>query len=262
VADLAYALQSYYSLDNFGTVNKLRSNVQNCLWTVSSEHFKNAPTKEVMCIEKFDGPNGYDRIRGTRLIQSDSFFESGIQRVNFNQDKEMNGIIDVRTINKFIVAAMRSPSDNEELDLYISKDGMKWHEAVFPQGQKMVERSYTLLESNDHSLMVDVLSNSIALYGDLFKSNSNGTFFAKSLEYVNRNFEGFVDFERIQGLEGIMLANIQSSPSDILSGKEKKVQSRISFDDGATWSSLTKVKNQDGDDMKCDKVRRGMKSSL
>jgi hypothetical protein len=57
-------------------------------------------------------------------------------------------------------------------------------------------------------------------------------------------------------LEGIMLANIQSSPSDMLSGKEKKVQSRISFDDGATWASLTKVKNEDGNDMKCDNVSK------
>jgi hypothetical protein len=207
-----------------------------------------------MCIELFD--NGNNPMRSSRLIQSDSFFESGLQRINFSQDKDVNGIIDVRTINKFIVAAARSPTANEELDLYISKDGVNWHEAVFPKGQKMVERAYTLLESTDHSLMVDVLSNPIALYGDLFRSNSNGTFFAKSLEYVNRNFEGFVDFERIQGLEGIMMANVQSSPSDMLSGKDKKVQTRISFDDGSTWSPLKKVKDQDGKDMECNNVSK------
>lgn len=244
---------SFYTLDNFGSVQKLKANIGHCQWTVSSEHFKNAPTKDIMCIEKFDGANGHDTLRNTRLVQSDSFFESGVQRINFSQDKEITGIIDIRTINKFIVAAARNPDSNEELDLYISKDGVSWHEAVFPKGQKMIERSYTLLESNDHSLMVNVLADPIALHGDLYKSNSNGTFFAKSLENVNRNFEGFVDFERIQGLEGIILANIQASPSGMLSGKDKDIQSRISFDDGKSWNALTKVKKEDGQDFSsCD----------
>ena len=63
------------------------------------------------------------------------------------------------------------------------------------------------------------------------KSNSNGTYFGTSLENINRNEYGFVDFEKMVGLDGIALVDIVSNPEQAVSGK-KALQSRITHNDG------------------------------
>ena len=40
------------------------------------------------------------------------------------------------------------------------------------------------------------------------KSNSNGTYFVLTLDNVNRNTVGYVDFDKIDGLEGTIIANV------------------------------------------------------
>jgi len=71
-------------------------------------------------------------------------------------------------------------------------------------------------------------------FGSLLKSNSNGTYFGISLENVNRNNDGFVDFEKMIGLDGIALVNIVSQPEQArLSGK-KSLQTRITHNDGTS----------------------------
>jgi hypothetical protein len=52
------------------------------------------------------------------------------------------------------------------------------------------------------------------------------------MDYVNRDNRGYVDFEKMIGLDGIAIINIVSNPSDApLSGK-KELQTRISHNDG------------------------------
>jgi len=69
-------------------------------------------------------------------------------------------------------------------------------------------------------------------YGAILKSNSNGTYFGISIENVNRDAAGFVDFEKMQALDGIALINIVANPVEAkLSGK-KVIQSRITHNDG------------------------------
>jgi len=71
--------------------------------------------------------------------------------------------------------------------------------------------------------------------GTLFTSNSNGSYFTRSLENTNRNDNGIVDFEKVQNIEGILLANIVTNHEDVTANPrtaEKQIESRISFDDG------------------------------
>ena len=71
-----------------------------------------------------------------------------------------------------------------------------------------------------------------AEFGNILKSNSNGTFYGVSIENVNRNRQGFVDFEKMIGLDGIALVNVLSNPNDVTLTGHKELQSRITHNDG------------------------------
>lgn len=77
-------------------------------------------------------------------------------------------------------------------------------------------------------------------YGVIFTSNSNGTYFGLSLDNVNRNGQGIVDFEKMQGIEGIALANQVINTKEVNAGNPKKLKTMITFDDGASWRLLDK----------------------
>ena len=64
------------------------------------------------------------------------------------------------------------------------------------------------------------------------KSNGNGTYFGVSIDNVNRNDKGFVDFEKMIGLDGIALVNVVSNPETASVNGRKDLQSRITHNDG------------------------------
>lgn len=99
---------------------------------------------------------------------------------------------------------------------------------------RLENSAYTILESVTDSIFLHVTTNPRpqSAWGNLFKSNSNGTNFAFSLEYANRNERGYVDFEKMIGLEGIALMNIVSNPTEAAVTGAKKLQSRITYNDG------------------------------
>lgn len=76
-------------------------------------------------------------------------------------------------------------------------------------------------------------------WGSLLKSNSNGTYFGISLNNVNRNDRGFVDFEKVIGLDGIAVVNVIANPDDARVSGNKKLQTRITHNDGSTWKPMT-----------------------
>jgi Sortilin, neurotensin receptor 3, len=78
-----------------------------------------------------------------------------------------------------------------------------------------------------------------AEFGNILKSNSNGTFYGVSIEHVNRNPSGYVDFEKMIGLDGIALVNVVSNPEDTRSTGHKTLQSRITHNDGKSLSQVT-----------------------
>lgn len=52
------------------------------------------------------------------------------------------------------------------------------------------------------------------------------------MEHVNRDVRGFVDFEKMQGIPGISMANIVSNVHEVNMGNNKKLKSKITFNDG------------------------------
>jgi hypothetical protein len=70
----------------------------------------------------------------------------------------------------------------------------------------------------------------------LFKSNSEGSAFNRVLDNTNRNAVGSVDFEKVEGLDGIIIANQVENVDELNDGSgkfvDKKIITKISHDDG------------------------------
>ena len=80
-----------------------------------------------------------------------------------------------------------------------------------------------------HSLAVDVVLKDTSPVGTLFASNSNGTYFVESLKDTNRNDFGYVDYERIYGVEGIGIANTVSNVQRIRVGTRSAEETQIIY---------------------------------
>ncbi len=52
-----------------------------------------------------------------------------------------------------------------------------------------------------------------------------------ALEFTNRQ-DGSIDFERVEAVEGVLIANQIANPDQVGMNLPKQVESRISFDDG------------------------------
>lgn len=91
-----------------------------------------------------------------------------------------------------------------------------------------------MLESTTDSIFLHVTTHAEpgSEWGSLFKSNSNGTYYTLSLDLVNRNGKGFVDFEKMVGLDGIAVVNVVSNAGEAAIGGRKKLQTRITHNDG------------------------------
>ena len=106
--------------------------------------------------------------------------------------------------------------------LYVTSDTQTWDRAQFPHGHGLKENAYTIVESTKHSILVDVLTDPASVSGTLFTSDSSGTNFVRSLEHTNRNAAGIVDFESLENIEGVAIANIVSNPEEVQGKREEK----------------------------------------
>ena len=95
-----------------------------------------------------------------------------------------------------------------------------------------------------------------AEWGNLLKSNSNGTYYGLSLDHVNRNTDGYVDYEKMIGIDGVVLANVVTNPEEVIHTKKKVLQTRISHNDGGSWQRLTPpVRDSNGAPYPCNDVK-------
>jgi hypothetical protein len=149
------------------------------------------------------------------------------------------GVTSIASVKGFIVMSAKAENSNE-LALFSTSDTNIWHKALFHGDHPIEEDAYTVLESTSHSIQVDVMTSRGTAMGTLFTSNSNGTYFKQNAEYTNRSPTGFVDFEKVAGIEGIILVNTVANHAEVEESffAEKKRQSRISFDAGNDFKPL------------------------
>ena len=231
-----------YTTDGFSSPAKfLRADTAGCQWAKSTEIFatgqKDLDDDRILCVVK--GRFSPWR-KDYRLLISDNHFNDGGEfEPELEPGRTVQGIVNMAVVKKYLVVAATADK-TDELALYISDDSVKWHRAVFPQDHKLQESAYTVLEGTNYSIQVDVMnSRPISPMGVMLSSNSNGTYFTRNVEHTNRNFEGFVDFEKVSGIQGIFLVNTVKNFEEVEeSGSRKKLTTQITFDDGRTFQSL------------------------
>jgi hypothetical protein len=74
------------------------------------------------------------------------------------------------------------------------------------------------------------------------------------LDNTNRDSIGQVDFERVQGMNGIILANKVMNTESIARGQGKRVKTIISYDDGGSWQFIpaSSAKDINGHSIPCN----------
>ncbi|WFD34625.1 vacuolar protein sorting/targeting protein PEP1 [Malassezia cuniculi] len=153
-----------------------------------------------------------------------------------------------------IVAALDGET---RIDMHVSMDGKSFSPVRLPATLEIDHRAYTMLDSVTRAVFLHVTTSMLpgAEYGALVKSNSNGTNYAVSLDNVNRDVGGFVDFEKMQGIDGIALANVVTNPKDSLLAGHKSLVTRITHNDGGHWEALTApTVDSDGNAYPCVEV--------
>lgn len=235
--------KTFYTTDDFKTVKPLRDNTRSCSWAVQTPQFAqglDAADKienRIFCVVSgVKVPFAY----ANRLVYSDDFFdddEEGIE-TKLHEGRPVSGILNSAAVKKYLLVAAKSQG-TDELALYVTDDAVVWHRAEFGK-HKLEEDAYTVLESTDYSIQVDVMNTGrFGSMGVLFTSNSNGTYFTRNIEHTNRDDHGLVDFEKIANIQGIVLVNVVDNWEAVEGkGAEKQVVSRISFDDGRTFQPL------------------------
>ena len=236
---------AYYTKDAFKSpALEMRRDTRGCVFARSTPQFQtSADDKDddrVVCVVKGRYASPWST-RDNRLVVSDDYFKDEEEEPALEGDRTVQGIINIAVVKGFLVAAA-SAKGTDELAMYVTDDAQTWHRAVFPNDPKLEEDAYTILESTNYSIQVDVMTTSpINAMGVLFTSNSNGTYFTRNIEHTNRNYKGIVDFEKIAGIQGIVLVNVVDNWQDVEKSPlaQKKIKSKISFDDGRTFQALT-----------------------
>lgn len=212
---------AYYTEDSGKTFHKLVDNAVACDYV--SSVFNLAGTELIYCTVQTGSQKN--------LISSTNFFKEKEPKVLFEN------IVSYAVRNGFVIVATIDPS-LQELRAKVTVDGTVFAAADFPSDFKVeAQTSYAILDSNSHSIFMHVTTVKDVGHerGAILKSNSNGTSYVLALNDVNRNSHGYVDYDRMEGIEGVLLANTVSNPdsSDI-----KKLKTQISFNDGSQWSFL------------------------
>ncbi|KAK3827592.1 MAG: hypothetical protein J3Q66DRAFT_393923 [Benniella sp.] len=124
--------------------------------------------------------------------------------------------------------------------LHVSLNGHDFSPAVFPPNIRVDKNGFTVLQSTTGALVLDVAKSTVAgrEYGRLFKSNSEGTQFSLQLDNTNRNIKQLVDWGKIGGIEGVILANQVINIDSLARDGAKHVRTLVSFNDGGSWAPI------------------------
>ncbi|KAJ3370323.1 vacuolar protein sorting/targeting protein PEP1 [Allomyces arbusculus] len=223
-------VDAHVTTNAFDTTRLLRTDVAMCKYARSTPHLQLVEPKDVFCIEYKNKQRPKPGALETRLVQSSDYFQHDSVIVDFNgQVAPQDGVLGFAVVEKYLTAAVSPAVPNADLDMYVSLDGKIWALAKFPLFASLRENAYTVLESQPYSLTVDVLTATSS--GTLYTSNSNGTYFKAALNNTHHESSGRVDFERVEWMPALMLANT-------FHPETKFIQSRISWDEGAHWVPL------------------------
>lgn len=219
---------AYHTTDGGKTFEELKRNVQVCDYiSPNLEDVKSEFNNTIYCstIDKSSLKK--------QLVSTHNDFKD--QREIFDH------VVGYAITGKFVLAATVE-TESESLKAKVTVDGETFADAKFPKDiQVNAQQAYTVLDSITKSIFLHVTTHNVDghEFGAILKSNSNGTSYVLSLNYVNRNRIGYVDYDRIDGLEGTILANTVENYKNVVDKNDAKLlKTQISHNDGAEWSYL------------------------
>ena len=208
------------------------------------EAYKFRPLKQIVCL----GTAEDEESKGRQLFVSDDFFDEHIDhpKVELTDSDKPVAVRNFATKSEFIVVAAEEEGE-AGLVAFTSLDGKEYKQAKFPPNLKAEHsREYTVLDSSTHAINMFVPTEvqNGHRFGNILKSNSNGTSYVLSASDVNCDDLFYVDFDKIPGLEGVSIINkvANSDKTD----EQKRLQTKITHSDGAEWFYLAPP-NQDID---------------
>ncbi|KZP04862.1 Oligoxyloglucan reducing end-specific cellobiohydrolase [Athelia psychrophila] len=241
--------EAFFSRDNGRRWTEVEKYVRNCAWARDSD-LKVDPT-QILC-ESFKTKAGSQNSpinNPLELVSGTNFFQG-------TKTKLFNEIVGFAKFSEYLLVAEFLP-ERQTLDLQVSLDGRTFATGQFPPSMHPDTHAYTILESSTDSVFLHMtMSEAPAPYwGNILKSNWNGTYYGLSVDFVNRDQRGFVDFEKMIGLDGIALINVVSNPAEAIISGRKALQSRITHNDGGSWKTLTPPsKDSQGNSYECTSV--------
>ncbi|KAI0685232.1 Oligoxyloglucan reducing end-specific cellobiohydrolase [Cytidiella melzeri] len=242
-------VEAFYTIDNGRKWYEIDTYVRNCAWARDSE--LRVDPNQILC-ESYQNKAG-----NQRFFQNDNPLEliGGTDFYN-KRTKLFNHVVGFAKFSEFLIVA-EYQAEKHSLDLQVSLDGRTFATGLFPPTMRLEQHAYTILESSTKSvfLHVTVSEPPDPWWGNILKSNSNGTYFGVSADYVNRNANGYVDFEKMIGLDGIALINVIGNPHTAPLSGIKEIQTRITHNDGGTWKPLSPpMKDSHGNTYSCSKT--------
>jgi len=205
---------------------KIQENIAKCEF--ANDLGKHVDPNLVLCLKQ---SNDATKHRSNLIGSTSDFLDD--TRILLKQ------VIDFVSRDGFLVAATAEEQDS--LKLHVSRDGLTWRDALFPNDMHVSkQQAYTILSGKSGSLFVHVTMNPRqgTEFGNLIKSNAAGQSYIEALDAVNRDSNGYVDFEQMEGLEGVIMVNKVVNPDKAVQGYKKRLQTVITHNDGSRWSLL------------------------
>ncbi|KAE8260254.1 hypothetical protein A4X13_0g482 [Tilletia indica] len=225
--------RAWYSLDEGNNWSKIDEYVKTCAWP-REQHYKENP-QTIIC-ESYKKKSGSQRSftqtnNILELIAGDQFYK--LKR------KIFDNVVDFATFSEFMLVG-ELLDKGATLRMQVSLNGKDFTTPVFPPNMSPKSLAYTVLESRTHALFLHATTHPDKKleWGTLMKSNSNGSYYAVSQDFVNRNRLGYVDFDKTQSMDGIAFLNIVSNPESAALTRVKQLQTRVTHNDGGHWDLL------------------------
>ncbi|KAL7415743.1 hypothetical protein BDY24DRAFT_337902 [Mrakia frigida] len=223
---------SSYTTDNGRKWKQFETYVKTCSW--ARDRRLKTDERMILC-ETFKKKEGSQREKGynpMELVAGGGYYTK--------KEKLFESVVGFATFSEYLIVAELNEQKGT-LNLQVSLDGLHFAEGQFPPGMSIENKAYTILESSTDSVFLHVTTSAKDgdEYGSLFKSNSNGTYYSLSIENANRNKRGYVDFEKMIGLDGIAVLNVVSNPEEAAVNGRKKLQTMITHNDGGSWKPMT-----------------------
>ncbi|KAK5169935.1 vacuolar protein sorting/targeting protein PEP1, partial [Cryomyces antarcticus] len=127
------------------------------MWAQSQEPFTTGDAKldenQILCV--VEGKYSMWQ-KDYRLVTSDDYFKRVEVEPEMADGRSVPGVAQMAAVKGFIVAAAKSEG-TDEMALYVTDDSITWHRAEFGE-HKVEEDGYTVLESTNYSIQVDVMT--------------------------------------------------------------------------------------------------------